>query len=395
MLPKLSSTECLLEKISSLSIYRAKFIKVKNLVESVLRQQMPDLQAVASEQHYFNDHGFDHIQRVESRLGALDKLLAYPLNEKEAFILLVATYVHDISMFVGRRENEDPEDTRREHHNRSVEVVQKWKNENKLDLSENELLIITYVILAHRKQTNLEDLPETQLLGNTNIRTQLLGALLRIADACDCDQSRAPRVIFDILYQQIPENSKPYWRAHFPVTGVSFDPRRSSVIISINFGQDLKGKIEKSRFGKLLKNEIELELESVDHVFLYNNIPLTRVEIKDFVHGNWIDFSLIPKYETYVKVNLKSGSDKIDEFVDIVTRFQSDNVEGIPLVIEISPPEGPLFIDANLKLDGNGLEEMNSELNITLGSDHLGIDIIEEKEIERITIMRGVISENG
>ena len=353
-----------------------------------MRQQVPQgLQVISTDQSYYVDHGIDHIRRVVSKLEDLDKFLSNPINEKEAFVLLVATYFHDIGMFLGRREEEYPEQTRREHHIRSAEVIQRLNDENYLDINLPELSIIKKVIEAHRV-TDLGELLESQRIEGTEIRTRLLGALLRIADSCDCDRSRAPRAIFDLFYQLIPESSRQYWEIHFPITDVSFNERRASIVISIDLNGDLIEKIENHRGGNWLKKKLMDELESVSAVFRYYNIPLVRVEILDFDLGECIDFSLLPIYGDVITVTLRSGFERVDQLVSVVTRFVSNTFDGIPLVIEIRPPEGPLYIDTELRIDSNRLEEARSALEETLGSDLL---LVSTDIVEKITIRRGMV----
>jgi len=357
------------------------------LVEDILKLQVPKgLQVLSTDQSYYDDHGADHIQRVISRLEALDKFLTYSINEREAFVLLVATYFHDIGMFVGRLKDEDPELTRREHHKRSAEVIQRLNDEHYLDIGLSELSIIKKVIEAHRV-TDLQDLLESQRVEGTEIRTRLLGALLRLADACDCDRSRAPRAIFDLFYHHIPEGSRQYWEIHFPVTDVSFNATRASIVVSMDLNKDLKAKIEKHRMGNWLEKKLTDELESVGVVFRYNHIPIVRVEIQDFNLGKYVDFSSLPVHGDVITVTLRSGFEKVDQLVGVVTHFVSDTFDDIPLVIEIRPPEGPLYVDTKVRIDGKRLREMSSALQETLGPDlwHVSGEVVE-----KITIRRGM-----
>ena len=381
------SNSSLLARLTRYGQYEEQFTRAKNLVEDILKLQVPKgLQVLSTDQSYYDDHGADHIQRVISRLEALDKFLTYSINEREAFVLLVATYFHDIGMFVGRLKDEDPELTRREHHKRSAEVIQRLNDEHYLDIGLSELSIIKKVIEAHRV-TDLQDLLESQRVEGTEIRTRLLGALLRLADACDCDRSRAPRAIFDLFYHHIPEGSRQYWEIHFPVTDVSFNATRASIVVSMDLNKDLKAKIEKHRMGNWLEKKLTDELESVGVVFRYNHIPIVRVEIQDFNLGKYVDFSSLPVHGDVITVTLRSGFEKVDQLVGVVTHFVSDTFDDIPLVIEIRPPEGPLYVDTKVRIDGKRLREMSSALQETLGPDlwHVSGEVVE-----KITIRRGM-----
>ena len=130
-------------------------------------------------------------------------------------------------------------------------------------------------------------------------------------------------------------------------------------------------------------------MRSVETVFRYYTIPLVRVEIKDFDTGNWIDLASLPTNENVAVITLCSYSEKIGDLVDAVTPFVSDTPDRIHLFIEFRPPEGPLFADTGLTIDGNRLDEVKLELQRNLGSDLWGI---KGDVVEKITIRRGVIS---
>ena len=383
------STNTLAGKLVGYGLHEAQFIEARELAKNILTGNVPaGIQAISTEKSYFVDHGIDHSERIIAKLNALNGFISDQINRKEAFIALVAAYYHDIGMFIGRRAGEDPEQTRREHHRRSAEAIQMLNDRGFLHIPQQELEVVKKVIEAHRL-TDLNQLPIIQRIGGFAIRTRLLGALLRIADSCDCDGSRAPKAIYDLFYENIPENSREYWRMHFPVTDVTFEDTRASIVVSINFAGEPNEKIEKHRIGNLLKRKLENELQTVEEVFSYYIIPLVRVEIRDFGSGRLVDFSSLPAYENIATVTLRSNFERVAELVEIVTRFASRTSDGIPLVVEIRPPEGPLFINTELNIDSNRLEEMKSELEETLSSD---LWRVSGEVVEKIPIRSGVVT---
>lgn len=367
------------------SPYEAQFMEARDFARGIFAGQVPQaLQVISTEQSYYVDHGINHVERVIDKLDTLTGFLSNVINRKEVFILLVAAYYHDIGMFLGRRESEDPEQTRREHHRRSAEVIQMLNDRDFLHIQPEELDIIKKVIEAHRA-IDLQGFPESQRIAGDEIRTQLLGALLRIADSCDCDRSRAPRAIYDLFYEHIPERSRKFWEAHFPVTDVTFENSRASIVVSINFAGDLYERIEKHRMGSLLKRKLEEELHSVEAVFRHNTISLARVEIKDFGSGRFVNFSF-PPHGSVAIVAFCSDFEKVDDLIGIVSAFVSNALEGTLLVVELRPPEGPLFIDTEVYIDGNRLEEIKSTLQQKFGSDLWGV---KGEVVEMMTIRRG------
>jgi len=385
----MSAVNTLVGMMTRYSSHESQFIEARELAKSIFTHQVPEgIQIISTETSYYVDHGINHVERVIVKIEALNGFLLAPLNRKEAFIILLAAYYHDMGMFIGRRQGEDPEQARNEHHTRSAEAIQMLNYRNFLHIPQEELEVIKKVIEAHRL-TDLKELPESQWIEGFEIRTQLLGALLRIADSCDCDRSRASRAIFDLFYENIPDNSKEYWKMLFPVTDVRFEGRRTSIIVSINFAGNLKERIEKYRIGNLLKRKIDEELSSVEAVFRHNRVPLVRVEIEDFDSGRLIDFSSLPMYENIATVTLCSKFGRVDDLIDIVTHFISSTSDGIPLVIEFRPPEGPLFVDTEVHICTGKIEEMKSALQERLGPDLWGL---RGEVIEKITLRRGIVS---
>ncbi|MCJ7430173.1 HD domain-containing protein [Candidatus Bathyarchaeota archaeon] len=378
----------LIERLAEPNPYETQFKVARDFAELVLRNAPPAaVQVIATEKGYFVDHGIDHVRRIIDKLNALTSLLADPINIAETFILAVAAYYHDISMLIGRQGNENPEQVREEHHIRSAEIVQMLNDEHHLNINTHELDIIKKVIKAHR-QIALSDLPPSQRIVGFEIRTPLLGAFLRIADSCDCDRSRAPKAIFDLFYDYIPECSKEYWKAHFPVTDVTFERRRASIVVSIDFSGGIRERVEKYRISNLLKRKLESELKSVEEVFQNYNIPVVNVDIRDFDTHNLIELSSPPAFENAATVILCSKSEKIDDLVNVVTPLVSISLEAVPLVIEFRPVEGPLFADTGTRIDVNRLDFMQSQLKEMIGNDLRGF---ESQAFEKIIIRRGIV----
>lgn len=385
----MSSKKPLESRLPRHSTYDGQFIKAKNLVELILKHQSPPcLQVIATEESYYTDHGIGHIERVISKLENLVNFLDEPINETETFVLLISAYFHDIGMFLGRKDEENPEQTRKQHHERSAEIIQSLNDRKFIDIDIAELGVIKKVIEAHRI-TDTQKFPETQRIAGNKVRTQLLGALLRIADACDCDRARAPRAIFEIFSQNIPESSKKYWQIHFPVTDVNFDKMRASIVVSIDLGEDLEGRIETIRMGNWLKKELSEELSSVSRIFLSNEIPLVRVEVKEFSSGQFIEFSQFPEHENYLMITVGSYFDKTGELMSKIAGSISDMSCGIRLIIEIRPPEGPLFIDTKTNIDVNEFEKVRTEL---MDDRELRMSLDIRETPGKVTLRSGVVS---
>ena len=356
---------------------RTDYLVVKCFIEKLLKIQPPqNAQVISTEKAYYDDHGISHIERVILKLDKLHELIN--MNEREASLLLIAAYCHDLGMFCGRRKGESPDVTRTEHHLRSAQAFQDF-NDKRFHFDIARADPIKRIISAHRV-IDLHDLPEEQRIEGNVIRTRLLGSFLRIADACDCDHSRTPEAIFDAYYSHIPEKSRKYWQKLLCVTSVDFDTQRSAIVVSITIDGSLTEKVATYRSGNIVRQNLLRELHSVTEVFRKYGVPLTTVNIMNFGSGKYIDPSYPPIYARYFLISLKAWSTRIDSLTKTLSSFVSN--DGFPLIIELRHPEGPLFFDSDIKLDGTKVGELTDSLRESLDDQFEGLLLIgAEREV--------------
>jgi hypothetical protein len=380
----------ILQTVSAPNPYQADFLQAQQFAEQIYGRIPPaGINIIATQESYYVDHGLGHISRIITKLNSLNSFLDVPLNNAECFILLMATYFHDISMFIGRRANENPEQIRCTHNVLSAEIIQRLKDNHQITVSQDELEIIKNVIIAHR-QIDLTTLPLNQRIEDSCIRTRLLGAFLRIADACDCDRSRAPKAVFDLFYDNIPDSSKHYWELHPSVTDVDINRSRSSIVISINFNStNVEERIGRYRIANFVKKKIESELKSADETFERHGVFIVRVAIKDFTNDILVDLQSSPAQDNMAIISICSNSEKTQILSETIGRFVSTANNAIPLVVEFSPVEGPLFVDTGVKIDSDRLGDISSELEGQLGADVLSLGALKGKSFRKITTTQG------
>lgn len=368
----------LLNKIDEMSPYRAKFIQLMELVDLIMSQQIPEgIQVVVTEEDYYTDHGLNHIDTVLTKLAELDEFVQ-DLNEAESFFLLFSAYCHDLGMFMGGNDDESYEDRRKNHHLRSVDVVQAWNAENRIRLNNMELTIISAIIRAHSRNTDINSIPNEHRCPAL-VRTRLLGALLRIADAAHCDATRAPRAIYELFFEAIPESSRTYWKNHFPITAVYFDRKKAGIVISSELtGTTPQETIEKYRATNYTRMELTKELDSVQEVFSLNNVRLNRVWIKDFLNDELVELSYLTTAileQNHIIIGLKSNLE-LDIFLQEIPAFLTEG-NSVPIILLISPPEGPLIISTGLFGDPDDINQIDFCLRDTMGQDFQYIQFSE------------------
>jgi len=212
---------------------------------------------------YYTDHGPGHSEAV---IKILDKLTeGVELSEYENFLLKCSAWLHDIGML--RREGGDINDPevcnriREEHHKRSAEYISKhWREIGLSD--ETEAAIIQWICYAHSSKVDIED----KVPAGENVRTRLLAALLRLADALDCREDRLPPEEYRRLPQIPQESLKEYWK-HEIVKKVEIKGSKIYVEMLLKY----KDHKEKNVADKV-KEKIKKELNSVRDVLERYNL---------------------------------------------------------------------------------------------------------------------------
>ena len=160
---------------------------------------------------YYTVHSVGHSEAVIKILNELTE--GVNLSEYENFLLKCSAWLHDIGMLM--REGEDinnPEvcnRIRKEHHKRSAEYISKHLRE--IGLDETEATIIQWICYAHSSKVDISKVPEETHIAGENVRTRLLAALLRLADALDCREDRLPPEEYRRLPQIPQESQEEYW----------------------------------------------------------------------------------------------------------------------------------------------------------------------------------------
>lgn len=285
-----SRLESLIEQDENL---RSSYYLIKNKAAEIIRWNPPPDPSASEMPPYYSDHGVDHSLRI---LRILDRLTEkVDLKPFEIFPLLCSVWLHDVGMFVGHEAGEAYEMSRNLHHLRSVEFIKAETEAGRLPLDQWQLPNVLDICRAHRSKVNIDEIIKSRPFedGSGDIRIRLLASFLRIADACDVHNSRAPETVFEIHKEFIPRVSKEHWRKHFRMTNVRFNWDKSCIDIPINLPEDDLEQTEQRRMASLIKTELTAELRSVEKIFEEYGINLFHADIIDYVKGEHIDFSHI------------------------------------------------------------------------------------------------------
>ncbi|WP_179372050.1 HD domain-containing protein [Nitrosopumilus ureiphilus] len=274
----------------------SKFEVIKEVLEKVVTSQIPFEKSVLNVQGaYYNDHGKEHFERIENNYSKMIEESGIELSCCEIYLALLSIWFHDIGLWLGRKEDESPEDARNHHHARVKDVIEKLVEKgqiSKMDNSEETLLVS--ICAGHSRKIDLESIAKESSLNGEGIKSRLLSAILRIADSLDIDHRRAPETIFELFDDVIPEKSREHWEKHTFVNAVEFNRTYASIDIVTTFGQRLEELIEQYKLVHWVQEEIKNELQSVKSIFDDYRMPFSHVQLKDYASGMYIKSDIEP-----------------------------------------------------------------------------------------------------
>jgi len=359
-------------------IITAKLIYIINVMTDIFNKvPPPPLNLDLTPEAFFTDHGIGHTNRIIEKIELLISSYGIQLNRYESFIILSSTWLHDIGMFLGGLPDENPILIRDVHAERSVEQIQLLMDLGLLQLEE-ENLIIKDIVRAHSHSFEINDLTENERIFGNDIRVKFLAAILRLADSCDCDRRRTPISVYKLYFQYIPKISIEHWTRLFSITDINFDRLRSSIVMHINFSDEIQEKIQQHILSYYLQKELESELNSVYNILYKDGIYLRSVEVKIFNTNKYIEFNRFPFTNEYVLMSLKSRFKKIENLSVILCTYLNED-EGLPLIIEIRPPDGPIYINLNKYINIENIENFINDVKEEIGSSFIQVEVITEK----------------
>ncbi|MBN1953678.1 MAG: HD domain-containing protein [Anaerolineae bacterium] len=173
---------------------------------ATLRTAIPLLQFARARLSEFTDHGPGHALRVKSFATQISYILN--LTQTERHLLRAGALFHDIGNVVDRET----------HNVVSQETVEKLAAQGKLPFTAEEAHLIGLLCRWHRREYEPE---RTDTLRDTPIRTGLLAAVLRVADAMDIDHRRSDHSAkFRGIVEFFFPDSVPHWTGADDIMGV-------------------------------------------------------------------------------------------------------------------------------------------------------------------------------
>ncbi len=360
-----------------------KFMNIKEVLDKVVKYQPPFAISVLNVKGaYYNDHGAEHFERIENNYFNLIEAAGIKLNCCEIYLALLSIWLHDIGLFLGRKEGESPENARKHHHERVkfvLDFLVSTSQIRSMEISEETLL--TRICEGHSRKTDLNSIAETAPLNGETIRPRLLSAILRMSDALDIDHRRAPESIFEIFEESIPEESQKHWKKHKPISGIEFNRTHASIDVVTIFEPSLVNFVEQFLLVQWVITEIKKELDSVREVFDRYGIPFYNVNIKDLATGKLLNTESIPA-SGYLRIEILEERLDNSKLMKLSELFKSNQGE-IKVILEIDLKEGgrvtiPLPDEYRINYNGSIHASINTICEIIL------LDIKEDARSIRV-----------
>jgi len=200
----------------------------------------------------YPSHGADHSKEILSLLDRFIEAWQVNLTEKEAYLLYLGAWVHDIGNITGRES----------HNEKSAEILDKIPFFGSI-LGKEVITLLKWVVKAHSSTYPLERVPKDCL----GVRLQLICSIFRIIDACEIGHPKCPTEVYEFIQDDLSTESNKYWKAHISIIGVSFKFPKIKILV------------DDSKVSGILIDHIEEEIDSIKGVLDSNGVPVPYVEV--------------------------------------------------------------------------------------------------------------------
>lgn len=241
---------------------------------------------------FLNDHGKEHVAMVTQRASELIGISDFKLTPREVFYLLIAIQLHDIGVILGRYE----------HEQKITDVLLTCSD--KFSDSSPEKMLIRDIAKAHGGKTNSGDKDTIEVLrphknmDNEKVRSQILAALLRLADELSDDRSRSAS--WPLHQKLIPSKSEIYHVYSESLHSVTLSKEENAIVLDFSISRNnvIKKYLKDGKmkylideiYDRLLKMYSELKYCSR---FLKKEFSLNRI----MVNIEFFSDKLIPIHE--------------------------------------------------------------------------------------------------
>jgi hypothetical protein len=275
------------------------------------------------ETYTYTPHGTSHFARVEDLVRALIPQRRWcRLSAQERMLLTWAAWTHDIGMHRLLYKGPPSDNHVRGEH---VEGSAKWvlDRHDKLGLGIDEAQVLAQIIRFHSRRNELVDCPESRQCRGAYVRSRLLAAYLRLADALDVTHQRVGGHQYDrfpYLVEAARETSEDtvfHWVKSFVVSGIALRHRRQAIDIEFQFPKREEDAPEQYELlVRYVMDEIRSELQTVEDTLNEAGLSsfhlVTRapdVRIDSFLNEEWP--RQVPRVLNFLRMEYSPNSTEI------------------------------------------------------------------------------------
>jgi hypothetical protein len=160
----------------------------------------------------YQSHGIPHSLTIITHLTGVIHSSKLQVTIPEIFLLFVASWFHDIGYL-----HPDSIINRRNHPTISALMIHTDPRIQELIQTE-EFPLLDTIIRYHASHEDLLRIRKSSPL----VRTTLISALFRLADAMDIGTDRCPPEVYHLIKDGLNDHQHSHWLAHHNVLGVTF-----------------------------------------------------------------------------------------------------------------------------------------------------------------------------
>ena len=277
--------------------YPSQLSRIENLLNKEVHRNVERM-AVLHNAGFLTNHGREHIQDVIQQAGDLAFAIRCELKGYEAYLLILAAHFHDVGNMLGREQ----------HEKKIAEIMEALGDKVGEDRPERMLIETIarahggYADAAHTDRDTLKHVPLSEWMLRTQVRPQLLAALLRFGDELAENKNRTDTAIYDILdfinnsnnnpVSSIPDKSKVYHAYAACLRSSLVNPYEHEVQLHFEIMyDDTQKKFSKGSEQVYLFDEIQQRIHKVRTEMVYfarharTIVPLERLVVKIEILG--------------------------------------------------------------------------------------------------------------
>jgi hypothetical protein len=265
-----------------------KYELCKYSIQNVLPYTMRGLITKEEKEEIFTLHTEIHSLQVQKILQQIIEICnknpedKCKINDESEFILYCSAWLHDIGCIYGRKN----------HGKNSAKIIEKNLDIIKgLDDYENIIMMICGAHTYNRKKKDPINLMPKEIISPEGkcISPRYLSSIFRLADACDLDRRRAPKLVLRLLSDFMVDKSKTYWEAHANIYSCGF--HNGNIIITY---------FEKTDLDYLLYDDLKKQFIEVQSILKTFDFPIYCVKA-DYLDPseNWKNY--LEEYEEEIE----------------------------------------------------------------------------------------------